>query len=1172
MARIPENELERLKADVDLAELVRSSGVELKRRGKDLVGLCPFHQETQPSLVVTPSKNLWHCLGCGVGGSVVDWVMKSEGVSFRHAVELLREGRAGGGVRPVKRSTVRRLPPPVELEAADHELLLQVVDFYHRTLKDSAEALAYLKRRGLDDGEAIDRFKLGYANRTLGLRLPNNQRKAGREIRGRLVRLGIFRKTGHEHLAGSLTIPVFDPEGRVGELYGRKIQRALRKGTPKHLYISGQHRGVWNLDAFRASKEIILCEALIDALTFWCAGYRHVTSSYGANGFTSEMLEAMKAYGIERVLIAYDRDDKSEPAAKRLAAKLGAEGISCFRVLFPKGMDANEYACHVKPPAKSLGLLLRSAEYMTGPVNSLSVVRCQLSEGEGRRGEQQERVQGSEGVAEGDGSCAGGLQGGEGVSARGALRSREPVEAGGGERAGEHRGGAGTATSEGVSPGAVRRERQSCGGGDAPDRGPAVGLRERAGSSGDRGSDHRRENAAAGSHQQPSHTATQPAPNGQLTTGNGQLTTGNGQLTTDNGQLPVSISDHEIVLTLGDRRWRIRGLARNMSFEQLRVNVLVSLHGQRPTGNGPPATANGQLTTDNRQLATGFHVDTFDLYSAKHRAGFVKQAAAELGIKEDVVKKDLGRVLLKLEELQEEQIRATLEPKEKAVTISDSEREEALQLLKDPKLLSRVVADLEACGLVGEETNKLTAYLAATSRKLAEPLAVLVQSSSAAGKSALMNAVLEMMPPEERVAYSAMTGQSLFYMGEADLKHKVLAIAEEEGAERASYALKLLQSEGELSIASTGKDPHTGKLVTQEYRVEGPVAIMLTTTAIDLDEELLNRCVVLSVDEGREQTRAIHELQRQRRTPEGLVAWRRREKLLALHQNAQRLLRPLPVGNPYAARLTFLDARTRTRRDHAKYLTLIEAVTLLHQHQRPIRRIRGRDGEAVEYVETTPEDIAIANRLAAEVLGRSLDELPPQTRRLLELIWEMVSAECERRQIDQADYRFSRREVLDWTGFSLTQVRAHMARLVESEFVLVHHGTRGQRFVYELLWKGEGREGERFVLGLLDPETLDGYGYDGKVTGSGGEVAGPAADLAGRWRPHGGGVAGGWRDEETAAKGRNGEDLPPLAADSAENTLLGGKKTALSYTDARHSRRSLSLAATGGAADEEKRL
>lgn len=135
-------------------------------------------------------------------------------------------------------------------------------------------------------------------------------------------------------------------------------------------------------------------------------------------------------------------------------------------------------------------------------------------------------------------------------------------------------------------------------------------------------------------------------------------------------------------------------------------------------------------------------------------------------------------------------------------------------MLKDPTLIERILADFERCGVVGEETNKLTGYLAAVSRKLEEPLAVILQSSSAAGKTVLMEAILAFMPEEDRVKYSAMTGQSLFYMGETDLKHKILAIMEEEGAERASYALKLLQSEGELAIASTGKDPSTGRLVT----------------------------------------------------------------------------------------------------------------------------------------------------------------------------------------------------------------------------------------------------------------------------------------------------------------------------------------------------------------------
>jgi hypothetical protein len=511
--------------------------------------------------------------------------------------------------------------------------------------------------------------------------------------------------------------------------------------------------------------------------------------------------------------------------------------------------------------------------------------------------------------------------------------------------------------------------------------------------------------------------------------------------------IPTQVKGAEIFITLGDRGYRIRGLGKNMAYDVLKINLLVS------------------------RSEEAFHVDTLNLYSARQRAIFINQAAIELSEKEEVIKKDLGKVLLKLEELQDEQIRRALEPKDDAVKLSEAERVEALAFLKDPKLLERISADFETCGLVGEEINRQVGYLAAISRKLERPLAVMVQSSSAAGKSALMEAVLAFSPEEERVQYSAMTGQSLFYMGETDLKHKILAIAEEEGAERASYALKLLQSEGKLSIASTGKEPSSGRLVTHEYFVEGPAAILLTTTAIDLDEELQNRCIVLAVDESREQTRAIHRMQRTAHTLEGLELRMARADLLRLHQNAQRLLRPVSVHNPYAQHLTFLDDTTRTRRDHEKYLTLIDAIALLHQHQRKIRqgKVRGRQ---LEYVEATIEDIAAANRLANDALGRMLDELSPQTRLFLELIHKVVSAICKERKLEQCDYRFSRADVRHASGWSYPQVRRHLDRLVEMEYVLIHRGRRGQSFVYELLWNGEGQDGNPFVMGLIDIEKL----------------------------------------------------------------------------------------------------
>ena len=455
--------------------------------------------------------------------------------------------------------------------------------------------------------------------------------------------------------------------------------------------------------------------------------------------------------------------------------------------------------------------------------------------------------------------------------------------------------------------------------------------------------------------------------------------------------------------------------------------------------------------------------------------------------------------------------------------MTDEEFVSAMALLKSPRILERILADFEACGVIGEETNKLVGYIAAVSRKLESPLAVLIQSSSAAGKSSLMEAVLAMVPVEERVKYSAMTGQSLFYMGEKNLKHKILAIAEEEGATSAAYALKLLQSEGEINIASTGKDPQTGRHVTHEYRVEGPVMMMMTTTAIEIDEELLNRCVVLTVNEERAQTKLIHDLQRDRQTIEGLLAKNTREAVLKLHQNAQRLLRPILVANPFARELKFIDTTTRARRDHMKYLTLIRAVALLHQYQRTEKRVVHR-GEEVPYIEVTPQDIEVANKLCHEVLGRSLDELAPQTRRLLQLVVDAVNVECGRAGIERVDYRFTRRQVREWTGWSDFQVQKHMNRLTELEYVAIHRGMRGSQYVYELIFDGAGDEEGRRMAGLVEVK-------DGRITVEGLHHAGLTQGLLqgdGEFEPPNGpalvGVLRGSSPVETGSSGSSSEE------------------------------------------------
>lgn len=1012
MARIPDGEIERLKAEVSVERLVEASGVALKKTGRDLAGKCPFHEDDTASLIVTPGKNLWHCFGCGAGGGPIDWVMKRQGVSFRHAVALLKEGlpslAAEAASRPVKQTTVRRLPAPVALDADDAALLDQVVGYYHEPLKQSPEALAYLKARGLDHPELIDAFRLGYANRSLGLRLPEKNRVAGAEIRSRLQKIGLYRESGHEHFNGSLVIPVMDEAGHVVEVYGRKLLDNLRAGTPKHLYLptrEGRGRGVFNVQAFQAGKEIILCEALIDALTFWSAGYRNVTSAYGIEGFTDELLDAFKRFGTERVLIAYDRDAAGERGAEKVAERLMAEGIEAWRVQFPKGMDANEYALKVAPAAKSLGITLRKALWL----------------------------------------------------GKGTAPARAPVA---------------EPSSLAADPPAPPSPEAS------PVLAPPPPLAAQA--------------------VLPEPQPASPVPPAPV-------------------EIEAQVKDAEVVFTFGDRRWRVRGLSKNLAYEVLKVNVLV---------------AQGEA----------YFVDAFDLYQARARQGFLTQAAVELRLHEDVLRRDLGRVLLKLEALQDAAIQQTLTPKaSEPVAMAEADRAAALGLLTAPDLVDRILADFEACGLTGEATNKLVGYLAAVSRKLDAPLAILIQSSSAAGKSSLMDAVLALLPEEERIQYSAMTGQSLFYMGETNLKHKVLAIAEEEGASRAAYALKLLQSEGELTIASTGKDPQSGNLVTQQYRVEGPVMLMLTTTAAEIDEELQNRCLVLTVDEGREQTKAIHARQRDKRTLAGLLARADKDAIRKVHQDAQRLLRPLAVLNPWAGQLTFPDTSTRLRRDHEKYLTLIDAIALLHQYQRQVKTVSHR-GQALEYIEVELADIALANRLAHEVLGRSLDELPPQTRRLLELIGDLVEDRATALEMQRRDWRFSRKTLREATGWGDTQLKVHLARLVELEYLLPHRGADG-RFEYELLYAGGAGDGRPHLAGLLDVAAL-GYlcpsGYDGNRSGAQADQSAPGRGEVGARS-----VAG--RVEASAASPGTARDTDETVRPEAETHIYKGNGRHRSY-------------------------
>ena len=915
MSRIPDEDIDRIKKSTNLTTIIQARGIKLKQQGANWTGFCPFHKDAKtPNLIVTPGKGLFRCMAscCGKAGNVIQFVEWHDGVSFRHAFELLNGGEADASHDQLKTSTVPKLPSPVDTEQTDDEVLERVSNYYHSRLKstDGQAVLDYLKARGIDNFEMVKHFKVGVSDRTLGLRIPHRNRAAGEIIRKQLGKLGVFRKSGHEHLVGCLTVPVMNVKNEVKQIYGRRLGKVPK--NERHWYLAKPLEGFFNPEALN-NKEIILTESILDALTFWHHGMKNVTCTFGTANFKDELFDAIKAHGIESVRLAYDADKSGEDATEKALQRLQKFGVACYKVQFPQGFDANEYA--KDQGGEALKKVVREALFL-GVESS---------------------------------TCAPLLSNNKAANSLVA----EPLA---------------------LEVAKEKKVSEASGGG-----------------------------------------ACELGKNGDYYT-----------------------------LTVADRAYRVGGLHKNNSLEVLRITLRVSY--------------------DNMM-----HVDSMDLYRDGERRKFVDRASEETMLDKDTIKRDLSKLLLALEQAQEERLNGDAEEAD-ICPLTEEEEAEAREFLQSPNLLGKIAEAYDSSGLVGEATNKLAAYLACVSRKLAKPLAVIIQSTSAAGKSTLMDAVLSFFPKDELVKYSAMTGQSLYYLGESNLKHKILAIVEEEGAEKASYALKLLQSEGELTIASTGKDATTGRMQTEEYHVEGPVAIVFTTTSIDIDEELMNRCLVLTVDESREQTEKIHELQRLARTPEGILAAEKRKDVQKLMQNAQRLILPMKIANPYARFLTFTSGRTRTRRDHEKYLTLIDTIALLHQHQRETTTHKIGD-KSIEMLPVTLDDIEAANRIAPEVLGRSLDELPPQTRRLLEDIQRLVKSKMEATQgLEQQVCFFSRKELRDLSGWSQTQIHRHLDCLVDLEYVRQKGGKNGVRMQYELL--ADLHEKNTYTIGLLDMEKL----------------------------------------------------------------------------------------------------
>ncbi len=462
------------------------------------------------------------------------------------------------------------------------------------------------------------------------------------------------------------------------------------------------------------------------------------------------------------------------------------------------------------------------------------------------------------------------------------------------------------------------------------------------------------------------------------------------------------------------------------------------------------------------------HIDTLNLYSDKNRTAVIRKLRERLGLAEETLEKHLAVLLGATEDwVAELEARTEGGPDKPArpKPMTEEERDEALRFLKTPGLLEAIRADMEALGYVGEETGKILGLLIGISRKLPSPLSGIVLSQSGAGKSGLTGLVESLTPPEEVILFSRLSPQALVYVPSDFLKRKLLIIEERKGAEAADYSIRVLQSKKRLSSAVAVKDPTTGKMSTRTFEVEGPIAYLETTTNPNIDHENATRCFLIELDESEDQTRRIHQRQREARRRGGLVAQNRCEAILQRHHNAQRLLEPVQVEIPFADLLEFPSRWLRTRRDNENFLSLVEVVAFLHQYQRE-RAVLSEDEVQVTVVRATPEDYRIAYHLAQDVLRSTFHELSRAGRELWARVLELPAV------LGQSEHqlRFTRRELRQHTGWQEHRLREALRELVEMEY-LQGQGSQGVPYTYRLLVFDEA--GPAVLSGLTTPDELD---------------------------------------------------------------------------------------------------
>ena len=403
-----------------------------------------------------------------------------------------------------------------------------------------------------------------------------------------------------------------------------------------------------------------------------------------------------------------------------------------------------------------------------------------------------------------------------------------------------------------------------------------------------------------------------------------------------------------------------------------------------------------------------------DLYNHPHSEQLVNKIAESFDISTQATMQTIAALTSALESYRAQRIEHLQAKPAARPEMTPAETSAALNELKTPHLLKKINQRIAESGIIGEHINRLIAFIVFTSRKLSNPLHIMFLGSSGSGKTYLQEKVSELMPDEDKIEITQITENAFYYFKKDELKNKLLLIEDLDGAESSMYPLRELQSKRRISKTVTLKDSK-GNLKTITLTVEGPVSVSACTTREKIYEDNANRCLLLYIDGSKDQDRRIMDYQA--RTSAGAVNREQEQATRNLLQNMQRVLKPITVINPYASHIRLPEQVFKPRRTMTLLLSFIEAITMLHQYQREVKR----DGQNQPYIETTPEDIEAAFALLKDALFAKSDELTKATRGFLELLKTILQ--------EQQKASFTAREIREQLRINPNNLKRYLVEL-----------------------------------------------------------------------------------------------------------------------------------------------